>query len=268
MTKRNFIAFLVFLLVGLLLVFASPDATRGVQMAVLHAVAPLLGNGTEMRRNVLGIIEGIETLEELQTANHALQVENERLLIENQALRDIKKDNDRLREMLGFTQRSLFELVPAEVISRDPQNWWNSISISRGTVDGLTTNLPVLTQDGVVGKTVWVGEREARVLLLTDPNCKIAARVEGTQEQGILTGTRMGEDGRPIVTLEFLSRELNLQPGLRVYTSGIGGVFPPNILLGVVESYDSGPMHGSALVRPEVDLSRVDNVFVVIGEKK
>lgn len=268
MSKRNFIAFLVFLVVGLALVFASPDATRGIQMGVLSAVAPMLKDGTGMKTNVTNIIEGIGTLEELETANKALQEENERLLIENQALRDIKKDNDRLREMLGFTQRSLFELVPAEVISRDPQNWWNSISISRGSKDGLTENLPVLTQHGVVGKTVWVSEKEARVLLLTDPNCKIAARVEGTQEQGILTGSRMGADGRPTVTLEYLSRELNLQPGLRVYTSGLGGVFPPNILLGVVEEYESGPMHGSARVRTEVDLSRVDNVFVVTGEKK
>lgn len=267
MSRRNIIAFLVFLLVGFGLLFASPKATRNIQMAVLHGVSPFLSDGSDMQRRVNDIMEGIETLEELDLANHDLRQENERLLIENQALRDIKEDNDRLREMLGFTQRSLFDLVPAEVIARDPQAWWNSITISRGTANGLAPNLPVLTQNGVVGKTVDVGENVSRVLLLTDPNCKIAARVEGTQEQGILTGSRTGSDGTPNVTLEFLSRELRLQPGLKVYTSGLGGVFPPNILLGVVVEYTQGPMHGSARIRPEVDLSRVDNVFVVKGAK-
>jgi rod shape-determining protein MreC len=267
MSRRNIIAFLVFLLVSFLLIFASPKATRNIQMSVLHAVAPLLADGTDMKQRVVGIIEGIETLEELEIANHDLRQENERLLIENQSLRDIKEDNDRLREMLGFTQRSLFDLVPAEVIARDPQNWWNSITISRGSTHGVAPNLPVLTQDGVVGKTVEVGDSETRVLLLTDPNCKIAARVEGTQEQGIVTGSRMGADGTPNITMEYLSRELRLQPGLKVYTSGLGGVFPPNILLGVVVEYTPGPMHGSARIKPEVDLSRVDNVFVVKGVK-
>ena len=79
--------------------------------------------------------------------------------------------------------------VTGRVIGRDASNWWKSIQIDRGSNDGLHTNMAVLNADGLVGKIVSVTKGEARVLLLTDPNCKVSALLQNSREPGVAPGS-------------------------------------------------------------------------------
>ena len=105
------------------------------------------------------------------------------------------------------------------------------------------------------------------VLLVSDENCRVAATVEGTREQGIVTGERVAGAVAPLLDLNFLSKQANLQPGQKVYTSGVGGVFPSGLLIGTVQRFQVRELDGQAQLTPAVDLSQLEDVFVVTGRK-
>jgi rod shape-determining protein MreC len=105
------------------------------------------------------------------------------------------------------------------------------------------------------------------VLLLTDEKCQVSAKVEGTPEVGILSGQRGQFMGKPLLRLKFLSKNAELRPGQRVFTTGRGGIFQPNILLGTIESVEKGAMDSEALVRPSVNFADLGTVFVVLARE-
>ena len=166
-------------------------------------------------------------------------MENRSLKATNETLRDVEHEDNRLRHALAYRERSLFQLVPAEIISRDASTWWRTVTIDRGPEDGLAPEMPVLTDEGLVGSTTTVSANIAVVLLISDENCRVAASVEGTREQGIVTGERVAGSLAPMLDLNFLSKQADLKPGQKVYTSGVGGVFPSGLFVGTVKEFKS-----------------------------
>ena len=179
MNRSSIAALAVFLALAFLLLNVSPKMTRQIQLSLLQVIYPLLKSGSSLQERVQQLSEGIETLEDLERKTESLQKENERLRIENHTLHGLKDENDRLRGLLGFLKRSEFELLPAEVEVRKPGAWQSVAIISQGSEQGLTENLAILTDQGLVGKTIAVTPDTADVLLLTDENCKVSARIEG-----------------------------------------------------------------------------------------
>src|SRR5690606_25915681 len=120
----------------------------------------------------------------------------------------------------------------AQVIRRRPATWWKTLEIDAGEERGIGTQFTVVSNEGLVGKIHQPGEGRSSVILLTDEACRVSARVEGTPEVGILSGQRGEFEGVPLLRLQFLSKEARLRPGQRVFTTGRGGIFEPDILLG------------------------------------
>jgi rod shape-determining protein MreC len=106
------------------------------------------------------------------------------------------------------------------------------------------------------------------VVLISDETCKVAATVEGTKEQGIVRGERASSGSMPTVSLNFLSKQANLQPGQKVFTSGVGGVFPPGVFIGVIKEFKVRELDGYATIVPAVDLTTLQDVFAVVSETK
>jgi rod shape-determining protein MreC len=127
--------------------------------------------------------------------------------------------------------------------------------------------MAVVTEEGLVGKTTTVSDNIAVVLLISDENCRVAAKVEGSREQGIVSGERVSGAQTPFLELNFLSKQANLPPGAKVYTSGVGGVFPSGLLVGGVVEYKVRELDGQARLSTAVDLTRLQDVFVITGTK-
>src|SRR5207247_2719954 len=125
--------------------------------------------------------------------------------------------------------------------------------------------MPFVTDEGLIGKTTSVSDVISVVLLVSDENCRVAASVEGSREQGIVSGQRVTTGLTPLMDLNFLSKQADLKPGQKVYTSGVGGVFPSGFLVGVVKSYRVRELDGQGQLTPAVDLSHLADVFVVTG---
>ena len=131
----------------------------------------------------------MKSLEELERENAALKVENRSLKATNQALRDVEHEVNRLRHALDYRERSrLSSSCPREIVARDSSTWWRTVTINRGKQDGIERDMPVVTEEGLVGKTTTVSDNISVVLLVSDENCRVAATVEGTREQGIVIG--------------------------------------------------------------------------------
>jgi len=264
--KKIQIAALVLLVVIVVALCVLGDRTLGAfQSGFFGLISPISRSGSAVKNSIGSLGKDLMTLDQLQMEYDRVLAENRRLRAENNGLRDLKAENDHLRETLGYRERSSFRLVPAGVLSHDASAWWNTIKINRGAKDGIAPDMPVITDKGLIGKTTEVSRDFAEVVLITDENCKVAAKVEGTKEQGISTGSRnaAGE-----MRLTFLSKLADLQPGQKVYTAGVsGGIFPSGIALGTVKSFHARELDGEAILEPAADAGALEEVFVGTGAK-
>ena len=269
MKKLNIALLLAVLAAGVYLSALPAGEMQSLQGRFLSVLAPFLRTGNAVQEKLGSVGQELKTLDELDAENRKLSEQNRVLLATNNLLREIEAENNRLRTAIGYRERSVFNLLPARIISRDASTWWNTVRINRGFEDGVETDQPVLTEIGLVGKTTTVTKSESIVVLVTDETCRVAAKVEGTREQGILSGKRIQESGTPgELHLNFLTKNAVLEPGQKVYTAGVGrGVFPSGILVGSVREFRTRPLDGQAAVDPAVDLSGTEDVFVVVGAK-
>ena len=137
----------------------------------------------------------------------------------------------------NYRERSVFKLVPAEIVTRDSSTWWRTVTINRGKEDGIESDMPVVTDEGLVGKTTTVSANISVVLL---SRMKIAGSRPRWKERASRESFRAnGSRGAvtPLLDLNFLSKQANLKPGQKAYTSGVGGVFPSGLLIGTVQSF-------------------------------
>lgn len=153
-----------------------------------------------------------------------------------------------------------YQYVGASVIGRDPSPFVKYIHINRGSDDGLRRGMPVVTQQGLVGRISQVTASAALVQLITDPSVTVNVRLEPTRAEAILSGSITGDIG-----LDLIPQAASIEPGELVLTSGLGGNYPPNILIGQVtgvrsQDYD---LFQSASVQPVVDFSNLEIVLVI-----
>ena len=267
MSRTNIIALLIFgAVLGYFLSF-GPNTTQKFKAGIYQLLAPFLTSGSGLKKQITSVRTGLKSLDQLEHENTALQVENTELRATNRGLRDVEHEVNRLRHALNYRERSVFKLMAAEIVARDSSSWWRTVTINRGKRDGIETDMPVVTDEGLVGKTTTVSEAISIVLMISDENCRVAASVEGSREQGIVSGQRVTTGLTPLLDLNFLSKQADLKPGQKVYTSGVGGVFPSGLLIGPVKTFRVRELDGQAQLTPAVDLSHLEDVFVVTGRR-
>ena len=260
-------AFVVLVIVTFI-VLGRGHTTQRLQSGFLGMISPFLKHGSSLDRKYTEMREGLKTLKQLEEETKRLTIANKDLSATNQTLRDMEAENNKLRNALKYRERSVFKLVPARIIARDPATWYQTVKIDRGTAEGVQLDMPVLTEEGLVGKTTVVSDHAATVILIADENCKVAATIEGSNEKGIVRGERVGEHGIPAIGMIFLTKQANLQRGQKIYTSGVGGVFPSGVFIGAVKEFKVRELDGYASLVPAVDLTTIDDVFVVISGSK
>lgn len=215
---------------------------------------------------------GTKTLNDIQAELKQLRARNTELAMQNSYLSHLQEENDRLREMLSFRHSSSFRLLSCRVISRDPANWWSQLYVDIGWGDDahLSSDLPVVTPRGVVGKTGIIARNLSQVILLTNENCKISAMTEVSKDQGLVVGAGTPADNKPYARMIYLPRNAQAAAGERVLTSGLGGVFPAGLYVGSItqvlplEASRAFGLYREATVDPGVDLTQLSEMFIVL----
>jgi rod shape-determining protein MreC len=254
----------------LIIVLNLPPSVSGRAKSMLReGLAPLQQLLSGMSLRVKEAAAGLRGLGGLARENQEMEGELARLRNDVRDLQALEQENMELREHLQFKQRAERVLIPCEVIARDISGWWQTIRLGRGSAEGITENKAVMTPDGVVGKTIDVSSRTCDVLLISDPACKVSARLSRTGAFGIVTGGGLQWNGRAICHMEFLNKNLPVQPGDEVVTSGLGGVFPKGLLIGYVEKVhsDHSGLYQRAEVLPKASLGALSYVFIVVEEE-
>jgi len=263
MKPLNLLALLLFLAGAGWALTRSERTVRGFQATYYRMLSPFLTAGSELETRARAFLDEVEHSQALEAEVEAMRSDFTRLQLIEEQFRTIEAENSRLRRALDFEERTRFEVVAAQVTRRQPATWWQTVEINRGEAAGIATAYPVLTERGLVGKVDILGEERATVILLTDEACQVSAKVEGSPEVGILSGQRQQQLGTPMLRLRFLSKEARLRPGMRVFSTGRGGVFPADLLLGETVRIERGNLHTEAVVRPAVDFEDLGTVFIL-----
>lgn len=264
MKPQNLIALLMFLAGCVWALTRSDSSVRSIQKSYYIAISPFLQSGTDLEIKARQFLKESEHSEMWQTRYQLAKEELDKKRMEVAQLRKIEAENARLSQALKFQQEAPFHVLAAKIIRRQPSTWWQTVTINRGEQQGVGVQLPVLSPEGLVGKVDAPSENTSTVILLTDEKCQVSTKVDGTPEVGILSGLRGQAGGAPALRLSFLSKDAKIKPGTLVFTTGRGGLFPADILLGTIKSFESGPLYGEALVKPAVDFATLHTVFVKI----
>lgn len=191
----------------------------------------------------------------------ALEAENNLLKTKNIELEQSLKEVNILSQLVGFARnRPENQYVAASVIGRDPSPFLHYIIINQGSDNGLRYGMPVVTQQGLVGRIDAVIGGAARVQLITDPGATVNISLQNAGADGVLTGSLTGD-----INLEMVTQDVNLQPGDLVLTSGLGGAYPQDILIGQVITVRrlETDLFQTASIQPVVDFSNLQAVLVI-----
>ena len=196
----------------------------------------------------------------LRQENHLLREELVQLQLQNADLRESTHENQRLRQLLGFKRRRNFTYLPAEVIAHDAGRVQNGIVIDIGMRDGVREYMAVVTSEGLAGRVIETGPMSSIVQLLTDRSCRISSIVERSRVKGTISGRLY--DGLDL----RLPLRADIRMGDSVVSSGLGGTFPPGLLVGRVQGVriEESGIFKQVAISPTVDFNRLEEVFVIV----
>ena len=253
----------------LIVVFVPlPSLTLKGKGVVRSAMAPAERGASGLWQRASETMAAIRGIGGAAEKNRELRYELTRTQAELDSLRGVEADNVRLQRALNFHQASLHELIPCDVVSRNISGWWNTVRIGKGSRDGVRKNRAVISPDGLIGRTTEVTPLTSEVLLISDPACRISAKLARASVFGLVRGTGSTLSGEPKARMEFINKDIQINIGDEVVTSGLSsaaGQFPKGVHIGYVEKIyrDTSGLFQYAEIIPRATVGLLDYVFVV-----
>src|SRR4051812_35587122 len=255
--------FLAVVIGHIVLISAQVNARSGVpilETVTFGAFAELQRLTSAVLNGARGVWTGYVDLRNVHTENDALRQELTNVQVELQRQRALADRTRSLEEILGFGNSIDLQTSAAEIIGAAATADFRTVTIDKGTSQGLRTDMAVLSPKGVVGRVVAAGPRASRVQLLVDRNAAAGALIERSRAQGVVVGA--GDD---LLRLEYVSETSDVQKGDTVVTSGIDGIYPKGFVIGEVDSVEkTGVTFRTIGIRPAVDFSALEDVLVVL----
>ena len=269
-----FYIFITLLLISFVtLFFSSSNTVINVKGKGLTLFSGLRSGIYEITSVVSRTILSIQELSSLRREHLELTERIARYEQLERSSAEIRQENFRLRELLGFSQDLKFQHIPAVIIGRDPGSLFSAYVINKGKQAGVDINMPVIAYhngtQGLVGKVVNAGAFESLVMPLYDSRCYVSSRFSESRYEGIVEGRGLSEI--PLLMRYIRKRardEINI--GDMVISSGVGGIYPAGINIGRVNRiyYQESELSMDVELEPSIDFSRLEYVFVIkeIGE--
>jgi rod shape-determining protein MreC len=261
--QRSGYLFLAVMLGQVLLISAQVNSQKGVP--VLEAVT--FGIFSEVQRAMSSGVSGIRRswggyvgLRHLKAENDALKRDLAAAQIAAQEEHALASRARGLEKLLELRDRTSLQTMAAEIIGVAAAQDFRTVTIDKGTREGLRPDMAVIAPAGVVGRIVVPSARSAKVQLLVDRNAAAGAIVERTRAQGVVVGA-----GGDRLEMEYVSEAYDIAVGDVVITSGIDGIYPKGFVIGRIESVErSGGAYKRITVKPAVDFNGIEEVLVVI----
>ena len=227
---------------------------QSLRMTVSDLFTPAIMTVSKPFHAVTNFISGVSGIAEMRAENARLEAENIRLRDWYQKALMLQSENQSLRDLLNFEVEAPHKTITTRVVSDPGNSFVHSILIAAGQDDGVKKANAVLAGDGLLGRIIETGKSSARVLLITDYNSRIPVLIEGSLQKAILVG-----DNSTQPVLKYFPSDAEIQSGMRIVTSGHGGVFPPGLPVGTIVKRGEGAF----AVKPFADVAKITHVRVI-----
>ena len=262
--------FIITLVVALLLsivptVLCAMGQGSYVRKALQTAAQPFSWAFTKIGEGLSGFSVYFQKLSDLQKENEELraQIDDYRDRIYNAKM--LEEENKWLSDYLGLKkEHSDFLFEEASVIGRESGNYSTVYTLSKGTMHDIKVNMPVITEDGVVGYVTEVGPTWCRAVSIIETASAVGAYIERSGELGLIEGSyELRFEGK--CRMIRLPADADVHEGDRVLTSGLGSIYPRGLFVGEVVSVDADPYSRTltAVVQPKVDYSSLVKVMII-----
>ena len=204
-------------------------------------------------------------LVETSRENDRLLLEVDRLSKENNELLERKKFLERSKKLVEYFDGDGRPFVVGNVIGYDATQWSKMIFINRGTDHKVEKNLTVMTDAGIVGHIIHSSPKSSKVLLITDSRSAIDSLFQKTRESGVTVGT-----GEKTCQMKFVPILAEVSVGDKVISSGLGGVFPKGLMIGMVVDVvkQKQELFQEITVVPSADLSNLEEVVIILSDRE
>lgn len=270
-TKYWMFVFVIVCAILLVVTFLIDIPESPANVVLGYTIVPLQKGVSEVGAYFADRKELMKNLAELQKENEELKVQIDELNNENIQLKQEKFELVSLREMFDLdAQYSEYNKTGARVIAGGSTNWFDSFSIDKGTKDGLSKDMNVLSGSGLCGRIVDVGPNWARVLSVIDDTSHISAQVLSTSDNLIVSGDLEAMKENHIRFTNLLDADDRVAVGDKVVTSNISDKYLPGILIGYISSIQSDPnnLTKSGYITPAVDFKHISEVLVITETKQ
>jgi rod shape-determining protein MreC len=268
-SSRTYLFFLLAAISLVLMILSSSGRLLPVEGGMNRLTKPFLAPFNDVGRLVSNAVSTVRELSTLRTVNRQLKTQVDTLTIDNVRLKEVETENARMRELLKFQQLNpTYDFrggqVIARVISRGPTNYLTSLAIDLGSDHGITPGMPVVTEKGLVGRIYKVGPTSSIVLPITDPSSGVQALVRRNRAVGVVNG-RAGA----LPVMDFIPQNADISLGDEIITSGLGGNFPKNLVIGQIIEVNKHDfdMFQQAVIRPTVNFDQLEFVLVITNFK-
>jgi rod shape-determining protein MreC len=263
---------ILYVVIGLLLLHLTlisiqvedPSGTLLFKKWVLLATSPMLNGASNVSRAFSNFWTGYLWLHGLRAENARLKEDARQLALLNNSLTQAEEENSRLRRLLAFDASLPYQTLGAHVIGRTPNFLSSTVYLDRGSLAGVRTDQPVISDTGIVGRTVLVTGNSCQVQLITNADASVGVMVERTRVPGVVRGTE-----NLLLDLNYVSNTEEVNVGDALVTSGLDGIFPKGLPVGkVVDSQKGKTGFRTVRVEPSADIIRIEEVLVLLGPPK
>ena len=240
--------------------FRTPNKMDVLQRSVTETVSPPIRLFGRLFSAFEQFFKDYLWLKNLRGENESLKREIAELQSRLTSYQEAYVENQRLRRLLDFKTLTMAETIPARVIVHDLTGWFQTLMVDKGFRDGIAPDMPVVNDEGVIGRVLDVSDRYSRVLLITDQGSAVDAIDQRNRVRGILSG----KDANGCL-LKYIRGNLDIKEGDLVISSGKDGIYPKALRLGVVLAVYKDPvdLFQKIDVKPMVRLSAVEEVLII-----
>jgi rod shape-determining protein MreC len=261
--RIRWIAFVILIgAVVLLLILDSTGSMDSAMSFVEDPISSIMGWTTARSDALVDAIAGPDDIQLARQEIDQLQAQIEVLQRENEELREIQGEYQLLQDLFNRArERPEFQRLTASVIGYDTSPLFRSIIIDKGIEDGVFVGMPVESARGLVGQVYRTTNQSAMVMLITDNISSIPARLGSSRATGIARGGGLGGS----MTMDWINQEAQIEPGEVVLTSGLGGKFPQDMVIGriIEQERQEAELFQQAIVQPAVDFDSLEMIFVI-----
>jgi rod shape-determining protein MreC len=241
----------------------TPGPWRQVEPVSSGVLTPIQMGISGTVDQLTTVVDTVQQVRGLAEQNSEYRDQIDQLQSEVVNMHELEVENSQLRDLLGMAQRSgPGELLPVSVIARDDTPYVQAVTIDRGTTGGVHEGSIVITHSGLVGRVESADPTSAKVRLITDINQSVAVRLQSeSRSTGVLRGQSQGN----LLVVTYIPQADTIRVGDPVLTSGLGEVFPDNLVVGKVarvEHTDADP-YQTAVVEPAVDMDKLEQMYVI-----